>query len=210
MTDTKTQEEVEFYSAGVNAWYNSALEHDKSLLTLSAGGIGLLITILTTVGIKTYYALILYSLAIVCFIICLIAVLLIFSGNRKHIVEVFQGRDSLDDPYLVRLDKVAFWTFVAGVVLTALIGITTAFNQFPKKEIKMTDKKIVTAKVITQDKFDKTDLISKSFNGVQGLKPSTNTSNTQTESNTQSSQTNSSGNSQAAQNQQADACDKKK
>ena len=45
------QKKIEFYAASVAAWYESSLEHDKSLLTLSAGGIGLLITLLTTVGL---------------------------------------------------------------------------------------------------------------------------------------------------------------
>lgn len=48
--DLKT---VEYYSAAVTAWFNTALEHDKSILTLAAGGIGLLITLLTTVGLST-------------------------------------------------------------------------------------------------------------------------------------------------------------
>lgn len=53
--DLKT---VEYYSAAVTAWFNTALEHDKSILTLAAGGIGLLITLLTTVGLSTAEALV--------------------------------------------------------------------------------------------------------------------------------------------------------
>jgi hypothetical protein len=45
--------EVEYFAAIANAWVNTRVEHDKSLLTLSAGGIGLLITLLSTVGIET-------------------------------------------------------------------------------------------------------------------------------------------------------------
>lgn len=46
------QKRVEYYAASVNAWFNTSLEHDKSLFTLSAGGIGLLITLLTTVELS--------------------------------------------------------------------------------------------------------------------------------------------------------------
>lgn len=42
--EIEDQKRVEFYSAGLAAWYATRLEHDKSLLTLSAGGIGLLMT----------------------------------------------------------------------------------------------------------------------------------------------------------------------
>ena len=48
----KQQKEVEFYATSVTAWYNTALERDRGLFTLSAGGIGLLLTLLTTVGLK--------------------------------------------------------------------------------------------------------------------------------------------------------------
>jgi hypothetical protein len=40
--DDIKKKEIAFYTAGVTAWYNTSLEHDKSLFTLSAGGIGLL------------------------------------------------------------------------------------------------------------------------------------------------------------------------
>ena len=36
------QKSIEFYAASVNAWYASALEHDKSIFGLAAGGIALL------------------------------------------------------------------------------------------------------------------------------------------------------------------------
>lgn len=52
--ERNTQEkDIQFYAASVTAWFNTRLEHDKSLLALSAGGIGLLVTLLTTVGVKS-------------------------------------------------------------------------------------------------------------------------------------------------------------
>lgn len=188
MTDSKSQEELEFYSASVNAWYSSALEHDKSLLTLSAGGIGLLITLLSTVGLKSYCALMLCALAILCFIVCLISVLKIFNGNRTHIVKLFKGDEDLDNPDLVRLDKIAIWSFILGVVFSALVGVTTAYQQYSEKETKMTDSKTNINKGLAQDSFNGVhNLQKKSFNGVQQLKPPA----TSSSSTTQTNQTNS-------------------
>lgn len=172
MTDTKTPEELEFYSASVNAWYNSSLEHDKSLLTLSAGGIGLLITLLTTVGLDNYFALILYVLALSCFIVCLISVLRIFNGNRTHIVKLFQGEENLDNPSLERLDRSAIWSFAFGVIFSAVVGVTTAYQQFTKEKLTMAENKTNTTKGIAQDSFNGVQNLQKSFNGVQQLKPS--------------------------------------
>ena len=47
------KKQIEYYASCVNAWFNTKLERDRSLLTLSAGGIGLLITLLTTVGLSS-------------------------------------------------------------------------------------------------------------------------------------------------------------
>ncbi|MFT0635166.1 hypothetical protein ACMFY5_24075, partial [Pseudomonas sihuiensis] len=75
MSDTQQEinqmKEVEFYSANLNAWFNTRFEHDKSLLTLSAGGVGLLITLISTVGVRSIETLILYIFSLFCFILCL-------------------------------------------------------------------------------------------------------------------------------------------
>ncbi len=85
------EKEIAWYAAALDAWYGTRLEHDKSLLTLSAGGIGLLITLASTVGIPSRIALRLASLAILAFILCVVAVLLIFKGNSGHLEDVVHG-----------------------------------------------------------------------------------------------------------------------
>jgi hypothetical protein len=180
MPENKSQEEIEFYSASVSAWYNSSLEHDKSLLTLSAGGIGLLITLLTTGGLNnSYMTLTLYVLAILAFIVCLISVLLIFNGNKTHIVKLFQGEDVLNDDYLEKLDKIAIWSFIIAVVFASIVGVATAYKQV-KKEINMTDKTIKTTSGIAQDSFKGAQMLQKSFTGAQQLKPQATSSGSST------------------------------
>ena len=66
--DLKQQKEVEFYATSVTAWYNTALERDRGLFTLSAGGIGLLLTLLTTVGLKDLVLVVLYVCTILAFL----------------------------------------------------------------------------------------------------------------------------------------------
>ncbi len=97
MTEQEIREhkEIEFYAAAVNAWLGTSLEHDKSLLTLSAGGVGLLVTLLSTVGLHFADALIIYVAALVAFTICLSAVLWIFKRNRAHLQDAIKGKDVL-------------------------------------------------------------------------------------------------------------------
>ena len=96
--EEKKQKGIEYYSASVGAWYATALEHDKSLLVLSAGGIGLLITLLTTIGVSSVESFILYIFAIISFITCCFSVLTIFRFNKKYIENLLSGKTSARDP----------------------------------------------------------------------------------------------------------------
>lgn len=61
--ELKQQKELALYTAQVDAWVTTSFERDKSLLTLSAGGIGLLLTILR-----------------------------VFQRNKKHLEAVLAGK----------------------------------------------------------------------------------------------------------------------
>jgi len=156
---TQQQKEVEFYAAAVAAWLNTSLEHDKSVFALSAGGIGLLITLLTTVGLSNVVLLVLYVTAILAFLSSLIAVLAIFRRNRTHIEQVFLGNRA-PDPLLTVLDQVAVASFGIGAILTAVIGISTAVSSYSTKEktLASENKQVPTG-----------EQLNKSFNGLGGL-----------------------------------------
>ena len=172
------QKKIEFYAASVAAWYESSLEHDKSLLTLSAGGIGLLITLLTTVGLGTSEALVLYVGAIISFVVSLVSILFVFRGNQKHIEDILSGKNQGTDPVLSRLDGIAIWFFGIGVVFSAVIGISAAIDSFTSKEKNMANETTkTTEKVPLRESFNGasnlqsgTDL-GKSFNGAGNLQP---------------------------------------
>lgn len=158
------KKEVEYYASVIDAWFSTSLERDKSLLTLSAGGIGLLITLLTTVGLSSAEALVLYVGAIASFVVALIAVLRIFHHNRRHLEEIISGKAANNDPLLAKLDLTAFWAFVAGVIFTAVIGIAAAIHSFTSKE-----------QIMANEISNKTQatLAKDSFNGVSNLNPAT-------------------------------------
>lgn len=152
---------VEFYSQGVAAWFNSALEHDKSLLTLSVAGIGVLVSFMQS-AIDSISSLLLYVSAILAFMICLVSVLLIFKRNQKHIVDVFNGKNE-DDSMLEIMDMSANYSFVAGMLLSALLGISLAINTYIDKGKSMANE---NGKNSAQSvpAFD-------SVNGMKGLLP---------------------------------------
>lgn len=172
------QKRIEYYAASVAAWYESSLEHDKSLLTLSAGGIGLLITLLTTVGLSTAEALVLYIGAITSFVISLVSILFVFRGNQRHIEDILSTKNQGTDPSLSKLDTTAMFSFGIGVVFTAVIGISAAIHSFTARENVMANETTKsTDNVSLRESFNGaanlqtgTDL-GKSFNGAGNLQP---------------------------------------
>lgn len=166
------QKDVEYYASSVNAWFNTSLEHDKSILTLAAGGIGLLITLLTTFGLSSAEALVLYVGAITSFLVALISVLIVFRHNRTYIEQVLAGTAAGNDPSLAKADSIALWAFGVGVIFTAVIGISTAINSYTSKEKVMSNEPTKpTQSVQLHDSFNGAASLQKSFNGASNLQP---------------------------------------
>lgn len=186
------QKKVEYYASMVDAWFNTSLEFDKSILTLSAGGLGLLVTLLTTIGLSSASVLALYISAILSFLVALASVLFIFQRNRLHLEQIIAGQPNECDFYLTVADQVARWAFGLAALLTALIGITTAITTYTSKEQSMTKDQKITIGNVTIDtaniresfngaaKLQPISDLTKSFNGAANLKPSLPTASTTT------------------------------
>jgi len=188
MTNDSDPKEVEYYAAQVNAWVNTKFEHDKSLLTLSAGGVGLLITLLSTTGVRSIVSLILYILALLAFIICLGALLWIFRRNAKHLEDVVKGIET-SDFLLIILDNVAISSFLIGVLFSSTIGISTAVYSYSEKERLMAeDKKTTSQQNIALDSINNLyrmaprseELAACSVQGMSRMSPSNANTPTQT------------------------------
>lgn len=159
-----TAQDIQFYAASITAWFNTALEHDKSILTLSAAGIGLLVTLLTTTGINSEMVLLFYMAAILCFLLSITCVLLIYNRNKDHIVEAITSSNSGQDIFLRELDRIVLIAFGAGVVFSVSIGISTGINSYTKEKQEMIEKNII------QDQ----QAAKESFNNINDLKAETN------------------------------------
>ncbi|RSZ55596.1 hypothetical protein HF313_08785 [Massilia atriviolacea] len=162
------QKEVEFYAAGVNAWYNTSLEHDKSIFALSAGGVGLLISLFNTVGGQSLWVLLLYGASNFCFLVSLFILLFIFQGNKKHIEEVLSSGAVSDDLLLKWLDRCVMITFGVGILCAAIVGVASATHSYKSEQKKMANEKT------TRSPTNSEALLRKSFNGIGGMQNSVN------------------------------------
>lgn len=175
--DINQMKEVEFYAANLNAWFNTRFEHDKSLLALSAGAVGLLITLISTVGVKSVEILILYILSLACFVVCLGALLWIFRRNAKHLEDVVR-ETAIDDQLLNTLDRTAVSSFMFGVILSAIIGISTAINSYIDEVTEMTEKTKNQGSVFVKDSVSgitsmrpNNEPATSSVSGITNMKP---------------------------------------
>ena len=169
------QEEVAYYSARITAWFNTKFERDKSLLTLSAGGIGILVTMISTTGIKSVEGLMLYIFALVFFMICLSAVLWIFNANATHLEQVHNQAEQTNEKLLNSLDLVAIISFGFAVLLSSLIGISIAIHSLNNQENNMTketkNNKLNESVVDIKNMSPIVYIQQNSLNGVSVMKP---------------------------------------
>ena len=139
--------DVEYYAAQANAWFQSSLERDKSLLSLSTAGIGVLIALLTRDGTRTPIEAVLFILALLAFTVCALVILAIFSKNQAHLEAEIHKTTNGVESHLKMLDKTALFSFGAGLSLSLVIGIFAAISS-THGESKMANKDINLADIL--------------------------------------------------------------
>lgn len=154
-------QKLSWYSASVSAWFTTRFERDKQLLGLSATSIGLLVTLLRTVGASSYLQLRLFILSLSFFLITVILILYIFGENAVHIEEVLKGNEQ-PSITLKCLDRIAAISFVVAIVFFIIIGIDYSLLNLSKQEKNMIkDQQISIQRTFNND----------SVNGFAKLKP---------------------------------------
>ena len=183
---------IEHYSVLLQAWIQTKMERDKTLVTLSAAGTGLLVTILTTAGVRRIWEVLLYLGSFAGFLTTIWTSLTIYQLNSKH-VETELKQSKWPDLKLEKYDKRSTRAFILGAICACLIGVVAATNQVSSKMgVNMTKKKETASQVI-RDK--------KSLDGLSGLRPESTqseNSNSQTQQSSNSSNSDTSSGSNAS------------
>ena len=162
--DCYKEKDVAFYSATVNAWYTTKFEKDKHLLSLSTAGVGLLVTLATTVGALTLCIAGMYFFAVFSFLVCILTVITIFGRNADHLKKLIKEVEN-KDPILGLLDKIASTSFIFGIIFTLLVGLFSGIQNFKGQEVGM--EKDLKNTVTTS-----TEREERSVNGAGGMRPS--------------------------------------
>jgi Ca2+/Na+ antiporter len=175
------QKSVEYYASTVSAWYATTLEHDKSLFALAGGGIGIMISLLTTVGFDQYWILVLFVVTIGAFMVCLVFLLKIFEGNRDYLEAIIDGNHEGKDGNLKKWDRLAKRAFFVGVGVATLVALSTATikisTKLQEEKRQMANQNPpASGRTMAHDSVQgaaKLQPLGKSFQGAANLAPGT-------------------------------------
>lgn len=118
---------IAHYSILLGAWIQTRMQRDKTLVTLSSAGVGLLVTLLTTVEISEQWIIYLFGGAFSGFGLTIWSSLQIYQRNSKHIEDSIRG-SSKDDSRLEKYDKLSIRAFYVGAIFTISIGIVSSLT----------------------------------------------------------------------------------
>lgn len=166
---------VAYYAACVESWFVTRMELDKSLLTLSAGGVGILVGFLSDAGLRSVESLILYILSLIGFLICIASVLYVLKANSGYLEQINQACD--DDKQspataklLSALDAIAIMSFSLAVLCTSIIGVSLAAHSFSESEAIMSQKNKEEQKALGLVERD-TNAFCGSYSKAEAMKP---------------------------------------
>jgi hypothetical protein len=148
------------------------------LFVLAGGGIGIMISLLTTVGFDSYWILVLFLIAILAFLNCLAHLLRIFEGNRDYLEAIVAGPHQDADTKLKRWDKVAKNSFLVGVIFSTAVGLTVAALKISSKQTEQkqvtTENKTPSERGIALESVQgaaRLQPLGKSFQGAANMAP---------------------------------------
>lgn len=166
MDDLKKEKEVAFYSACVTAWIETRMEYDKTIITLSATGIGLLVTLLSTVGIFGTFHLITVCIALFGFLSAIIITLYVFIKNSDYLENLVNNKS--ENIRLKKYDVFKNISFYVAVTFIVIAGIIFGVHNQQKGSYMNEEKKKIVKEEIKQ----------RSLEGLDQLKPKPNDSTT--------------------------------
>lgn len=144
---------VAHYSVMLDAWVQTRMARDKTLVTLSAGGVGVLVTLLTTKGVSHLWELGLYLGSFGGFLATLLLALTLYQKNSELIENDLRGTLS-EYLKLKAFDQATIVAFCVGTLFAVSVAVSSAINQIPKEGVH------------AMSGYEK-----KSLDGINNLKP---------------------------------------
>jgi hypothetical protein len=136
--ETSSHDEYEakdkiFYTSTLNTWYTIRLERDKQLLTLSVTALGVLITLLRTVGVSRSNQAIFFAIAGFCFCFTIIFILFSLDQSSTYLKKILTNSPA-DEKMLIILDRLSNTCFVFAMLAVLAIGADSILSDLHKEK----------------------------------------------------------------------------
>jgi hypothetical protein len=170
--ETSSHDEYEakdkiFYTSTLNTWYTIRLERDKQLLTLSVTALGVLITLLRTVGVSRSNQAIFFAIAGFCFCFTIIFILFSLDQSSTYLKKILTNSPA-DEKMLIILDRLSNTCFVFAMLAVLAIGADSILSDLHKeKSMSQEPEKPQIQKMIV----DTTHVCQDGMQGAASLRP---------------------------------------
>lgn len=138
-TQQQTEEDIlkksALYTALYSAYFGTVFEADKSILTISAGGVGLLVSLMSAFDLKSDWHIIYYLIALTFFVLSIVSCIFIFKRNRIVLHSMLMKK-SEKDSLLTLLDYLSISCCILGIISTIAIGVASGVQKINKKPTK--------------------------------------------------------------------------
>lgn len=172
--DLKKLLSVEYKSQTYASFYTTAMEKDKSILTLSVAGIGFLVTLLKLASYLNIYDMVFFFVAAVSYLSSIFLIITLFSKNASYVIDLVNDRDTtLKNFELMQLDKWAIRSFYLAIVMSLLMAISTSSALFFERNKEMTNENKETTQklVIDGNSYAQASDLKRSYQGASAMQP---------------------------------------
>lgn len=139
---------VEYYSHLVNAWITTNMEMNKSILTLSTAGLGVLLVFFNNISYTNIITLLLYGLSLIFFILAIISGIWIFSENADYCEAVINEKEIGNKKLIAILDKFLIYNFILGLISSIILSFVLIYNKDIQEKEKINISKNIENKEI--------------------------------------------------------------
>lgn len=130
------------YQTYLTGWVTNKMERDKSILTLSGGGIALAVSLITTIGPDSMAMLSVFIISLISFLISLITLVFTFDENANYLYQVIK-RQPPDRRLLTLLNRLGLWSMLLGAVLLSVAGGMAGYSKLEDFRQAHTHEKVI-------------------------------------------------------------------
>jgi uncharacterized Tic20 family protein len=121
----KDQEEIDFRKLLRETWINTSIERDKTIVTISSAGLGLIVAFLDKLHDANCLVHLIILFGLLGFLASIIGGVWCFHYNRQVVESVLDGKE---EPKFSAPDNLLLSGFFIGIFSIVIIGIALIFN----------------------------------------------------------------------------------